>query len=186
MGCRSVLFGLRSGNSVGISRDQLRNSTWGSTRCKIVALPRVQCGHVGKLEPRKRGSWSLGSGEAALCSRGVSIRVPPTALSAIGPDLAQQPEHGSQPRRPTYWADLPGPVHLVLACPEPLSSASGHLQHSSPHVPTIPLSPRLQRASEPHLITAAGAAIAHHLLCYYIRSFLICHSSGSWPGPRGA
>lgn len=131
------------------------------------------------------GRWSLGSGEAALCSWGISIRVPPTTLSIIGPDLAQQPEHGSQPTRPTYWADLPGPVHLVLACPEPLSSASGRPQHTNPHVLTIPLSPRPQRARDPHLVTA-GPAIAHHLLSYCVWSLRICPSSGSWPGPRGA
>ena len=43
-------------------------------------------------------SWSPGTAEDALLSKGVSIRVPSTTLSAIGQDLGQQHVHGSQPR----------------------------------------------------------------------------------------
>ena len=48
-------------------------------------------------------SWSPGTAEDALLSKGVSIRVPSTTLSAIGQDLGQQHVHGSQPRALPVW-----------------------------------------------------------------------------------
>ena len=48
-------------------------------------------------------SWSPGTAEDALRSKGVSIRVPSTTLSAIGQDLGQQHVHGSQPRALPVW-----------------------------------------------------------------------------------
>ena len=81
-------------------------------------------------------------------------------------------------------AYLPGPVHSVLGCLPPISSAPGHPTHTSPCFPTITLTPHPQRASGPHRFTAASAAIVHHLLCCYVPSLHIFTSSGSWPGPR--
>ena len=48
-------------------------------------------------------SWSPGTAEDVLRSRGVSIRVPSSTLSAIGLDLGQQHVRGSQPRAVPVW-----------------------------------------------------------------------------------
>ena len=77
-----------------------------------------------------------------------------------------------------FSADVPGPVHPGLGCPAPLSLASRHPQHTTPHLPTIPLTPRPQRASGSHRFTAAWATIMHHCLCCYIVSLHICPSLG--------
>ena len=52
----------------------------------------------------------------------------------------------------------------------------------SPCLQTIPHTPRPQRASGPHRFTTAWAAIGHRLLCYYVPSLHICHSSGQGQG----
>ena len=57
-------------------------------------------------------SWSPGTLEDALQSRGVSIRVPSTNLSAIGLDLGQQHVRGSQRRALTVWLMSQGPFTL--------------------------------------------------------------------------
>ena len=139
-------------------------------------LPWSRICHKGTQEP--------GTTKDAVRSRNVSIRVPHTTLLAFGLDLGQQPQHGSQPRDRPIWLISPGPVHHALCCPPTHSSASGHPTLASSHLPTIPLTPCLQRASGPHRFTAASATIVHHLLCCYVPSLHIFTSSGSWPGPR--
>ena len=84
MGHRSVLFGLQS------------NNTWLEfPEANSMPAPGVGPDAIGmpSLKPSGTmwGRWSPGSGEAALWPRGVSVRVPPTTLTAICLDLAQYP-----------------------------------------------------------------------------------------------
>lgn len=47
-------------------------------------------------------------------------------------------------------------MHLLLASPEPHSSASGHLPHARPHLPTIPLSPCPKELASPTWLLQPG------------------------------
>ena len=157
-GHRSVLFRLRSRNPSLEFQSLDNDSAWGISRCKTHYLH----GAVYAIWVR----CSPGTLEDTLRLRGVSIRVPPTTLSAIGLALSQQPVRGSQPRDPPIRLISPGPLHHVPRCLPPLSSASGDWTHTSPRFPTIPLTPRPQRASgshssEPHLRTTCCAIMSH-------------------------
>ena len=125
----------------------VNDSAWVISRCKTHYLPAVVYAMWVCCSP--------GTAEDALRLRSVSIRGPPTTLSAIGLDLGQQPVRGSQPRDPPIQLISPGPVHPVPHCLPPISSALGHWTHTSPRFPTIPLTPRPQRASGSHRITEA-------------------------------
>ena len=141
--CSDCEAGTHPWNFLSLDND----SAWGVSRCKTHYLP----GAVYAM-------WvhcSPGTLEDALCLRGVSIRVPPTTLSAIGLALSQQPVRGSQPRDPPIRLISPGPLHPVPRCLPPLSSASGHQTHTSSRFPTIPLTPSPQRASGSHRIPEA-------------------------------
>ena len=152
--CSDCEAGTRRWNFQSLDND----STWGVSRCKTHYFH----GAVYAMWVR----CSPGTLEDTLRLRGVSIRVPPTTLSAIGLALSQQPVRGSQPRDPPIWLISPGPLHHVPRCLPPLSSASGDWTHTSPRFPTIPLTPRPQRASgshssEPHLRTTCCAIMSH-------------------------
>ena len=75
-------------------------------------------------------SWSPGTAEDALLSKGVSIRVPSTTLSAIGQDLGQQHVHGSQPRALPVWLMSQGPFTLSWAVHQPFLQPQ-----ATPHTP---------------------------------------------------
>ena len=98
------------------------------------------------------GRWSPGERESALWSRAVYSRVPPTTLSAICLDFAQQPERVSEPKCPACWADLHGPSPGVSGTP------FFSLRPPATHQPSPPdhsaLTPP-HRASEPHTVTSA-------------------------------
>ena len=104
-------------------------------------LPWSRICHKGTPEP--------GTTKDAVQSRNVSIKVPHTMLLAFGLDLGQQPQRGSQPRDRPIWLISPGPVHHVLRCLPPLSSASGHPTHTSPHSLPSPSLPALKELVGP-------------------------------------
>ena len=137
--CSDCEAGTRPWNFQSLDND----SAWGISRCKTHYLP----GAVYAMWVR----CSPGTLEDALRLRGVSIRVPPTTWTRFG----QQPVRGSQPRDPPIRLISPGPLHPVPRCLPPLSSASGHRTHTSTRFPTIPLTPRPQRAGGSYRITEA-------------------------------
>ena len=111
--CSDCEAGTRRWNFQSLDND----STWGVSRCKTHYFH----GAVYAMWVR----CSPGTLEDTLRLRGVSIRVPPTTLSAIGLALSQQPVRGSQPRDPPIRLISPGPLHHVPCCLPPLSQPQG-------------------------------------------------------------
>ena len=149
MGHRSVLFGLQSKNT-WLEFPEASSMPAPGRMPDAIAMPSL------KPSGATWGRWISGSREAALWSRGMSIRVPLTTFSVIGLDLAQQPEHVSQPRGPECWADLhassPGVSETRFFNFRPPAT------HQAPPPDDSALAPP-QRASEPHAVTSAGAPL---------------------------
>ena len=116
-GHRSVLFRLRSRNPSLEFQSLDNDSAWGISRCKTHYLH----GAVYAIWVR----CSPGTLEDTLRLRGVSIRVPPTTLSAIGLALSQQPVRGSQPRDPPIRLFPQGPFTMSHAVCLPFLQPQG-------------------------------------------------------------
>lgn len=144
MGHSSVLCGLQSENT-WLEIPQANSVPAPARTPDATAMPSL------KPSVATWGRWSPGSGEAALSSRGVSLRVPPTSLSAIGLDLTQQPEPVSEPRGPACWADLRAPSPGLSGTP--LFSLRPPATHQAPPPAHSALTPP-QRARESHPVTS--------------------------------
>jgi len=77
------------------------------SKCRSMTAPGVAADAKSAISLKQNlatwWSWSPGTADDVLRSRGMSITVPSSTLSAIGLDLGQQHVRGSQPRAVPVW-----------------------------------------------------------------------------------